>query len=92
MEDRVNLENQTPKLGEGDSLPPRRLSLELPRELLASLAISPGAAQFFAGLDTDTRGQIVSYIQTTPTGEEAAARARTVMDSLEAGQLDFLQG
>ena len=92
MENHVELENQTRKLGDGGSLPPRQLDLELPQGLLTSLAISPGAAEFFAGLDTATRGQIVSYIQSTETGEEAADRARAVMDGLEAGRLDFLRG
>ncbi|MCI8654135.1 MAG: hypothetical protein HFF11_10680 [Angelakisella sp.] len=90
MEDHVVLNNQTPKLGEGDTLPPRRLNLELPQGLLSSLALSPEAAGFFAGLDTETRGQIVAYIQSTVTGEEARARARTAMEGLEAGRLDFL--
>ncbi len=91
MENHVDLQNQTPKLGEGDTLPPRRFSMELPQGLLASLAISPEAADFFASLDTATRGQIVSYVQATVTGEEARARIRAAMDGLEAGRLDFLQ-
>ena len=45
MENHVDLQNQTPKLGEGDTLPPRRFSMELPQGLLASLAISPEAAE-----------------------------------------------
>ncbi len=90
MEDHVELQNQTPKLGAGDSLPPRKLSLELPQGLLASLSMTPEAADFFAGLDTATRGQIISYIQATPTGEEARARIRAAMEGLEAGRLDFL--
>ena len=84
MENHVDLQNQTPKLGEGDTLPPRRFSMELPQGLLASLAISPEAADFFASLDTATRGQIVSYV-------EARARIRAAMAGLEAGRLDFLQ-
>lgn len=90
MENRVDLQNQTPKLGEGGTLPPRKLELELPQGLLASLALSPEAAGFFAGLDTATRGQIVSYIQATVTGEEARARSKAVLAGLEAGRLDFL--
>ena len=39
MEDKTVLHNQTPKLGEGSSLPYRRLDLELPQGLAASLEI-----------------------------------------------------
>jgi len=92
MENHVDLENQTRKLGEGDTLPPRHISLELPQGLFTSLAVSPEAADFFSGLDAAAQGQIVSYIQGSNTGEEAKARTKTVMDSLKTGSLGFLQG
>ena len=92
MEDKTVLHNQTPKLGEGSSLPYRRLDLELPQGLAASLALNPKAAAFFGDLDTPTRGQIISYIRSTDTGEEAKARTREAVEGLGSGVLDFLSG
>lgn len=90
MSEKIILENRTPKLGEGSSIPYRRLDLELPQGLTASLSRSPEATAFFGGLDDPTRGQIVAYIQSTDTGEEAKARVRKAVDGLERGKLDFL--
>lgn len=90
MDQRIILENQTPKLGEGSSIPYRRLDLELPQGLIASLARAPEAQAFFGDLDTPTRGQIVAYLQSTDTGEEMEARIRRAVDCLGRRDLDFL--
>ena len=73
-------------------MPPRQLALELPQGLAASLALNPKAAAFFGDLDTPTRGQIISYIRSTDTGEEAKARTRQAVEGLGSGVLDFLSG
>ncbi len=90
MNHQTVLHNQTPKLGDGGSLPPRRLSLDLPQGLNAALALSPEAAGSFARLPDADQGRIAAYIQSTDTGEEALARVRQAARGLERGELGFL--
>lgn len=90
MEHDFTLKNHTPKLGEGGSLPPRRLRPELPQGLTASLALSPEAAACFEGLSDQDKGRVVAYIQSTDTGEEAKARVRRAVEGLAGGDLGFL--
>lgn len=90
MEHDFTLQNRTPKLGEGGSLPPRRLRPELPQGLAASLALSPDAAACFDGLSDEDKGRVAAYIQSTDTGEEAKARVRRAAEGLARGDLGFL--
>lgn len=87
-----SIKNPDRSIGETDAMPPRQLALELPQGLAASLALNPKAAAFFGDLDTPTRGQIISYIRSTDTGEEAKARTRQAVEGLGSGVLDFLSG
>ena len=90
MSDHNIMEHRTQPESVDSSLPPDRLSLEMPLGLGFSLSQDVEALSFFGGLDDRTKGQIISYIQSTNTGEEAKARIEKAVECLGKKDLGFL--
>lgn len=73
-----------------DAMPPRQLALDLPQGLRAALGGNEAARSYYSGLDAGAREQVIAYIQSTDTGEEAKARTKRAVEGLEKKDISFL--
>ena len=90
MEQEIGGQHRVKPESVDSSLPPNRLSVDMPLGLGLSLGQDMEALSFFGSLPDRTKGQIIAYVQSTNTGEEAKARIQKAAECLGKRDLSFL--
>lgn len=65
-------------------------SKELPIGFSFSLAMNENAMKFYSNLDKYSKEEVLDYIKSSSTGEEAKERIKKVISDLEQNNLNFL--
>lgn len=63
---------------------------DLPLGFSFSLAMNENAMKFYSNLDKYSKSDVLNYIKSSPTGEEAKKRIDNVIHDLEQNNLNFL--
>ena len=65
-------------------------SKELPIGFSFSLAMNENAMKFYSNLDKYSKEEVLDYIKSSSTGEEAIERIKKAISDLEQNSLNFL--